>query len=316
MSNIKLFTENIADFTLTTTTTEAIGYEKEFMLDRRLATYWKGDGGGSDEYIHIDLESASRAIDHVFIYAQCQNGAAGYLYHATQSNYGDEAQEGGSVSFDADKWNWVKFEFTAATYRYWRIKIDPGSTPTPNCSTIQIGSFQEISLNYDFGGILGQYDYSGIKIIDAYGGQRSATRQAEAKRIWQFKWDTLDNTNKGKLETALTNINGAQYPFVYKDPDANYYYVRWMTKGLNAAEFTHQLYRVPTILLEEELGTEVFQSIRGNVASELGYDDAAGVNKNIEGITRLIEIAYEQGHKIPTLEKIVEMVTQLHCGLK
>ncbi len=64
-------------------------------------------------------------------------------------------------------------------------------------------------------------------------------------------------------------------------------------------------------LLEEELGTEVFQSIRGNVASELGYENPRDVCKNIEGITRLIEIAYEQGHKIPTLEKIVEMVTQL-----
>jgi len=64
-------------------------------------------------------------------------------------------------------------------------------------------------------------------------------------------------------------------------------------------------------LLEEELGTEVFQSIRGNVASELGYEDPKDVCKNIEGITRLIEIAYEQGHKITTLEKIVEMVTQL-----
>ena len=64
-------------------------------------------------------------------------------------------------------------------------------------------------------------------------------------------------------------------------------------------------------LLEEELGTEIFQSIRGNVASELGYEKPKDVCKNIEGITRLIELAYEGGHTIPTLEKIVEMVTQL-----
>jgi len=66
-------------------------------------------------------------------------------------------------------------------------------------------------------------------------------------------------------------------------------------------------------LLEEELGTEIFQSIRGNVASELGYEKPKDVCKNIEGITRLIELAYEGGHTIPTLEKIVEVVTQL-CG--
>ena len=64
-------------------------------------------------------------------------------------------------------------------------------------------------------------------------------------------------------------------------------------------------------LLEVELGATVFQSIRDDVASELGYDDVARVIKNIDGITRLIEIAYEQDYKIPTLEKIVEMVTRL-----
>jgi hypothetical protein len=64
-------------------------------------------------------------------------------------------------------------------------------------------------------------------------------------------------------------------------------------------------------LLEEELGSNVFQSLQATVASELGYDDMARVNKNIDGITRLIELVYQQSHKIPTLEKIVEMVTEL-----
>jgi predicted ATP-dependent endonuclease of OLD family len=67
-------------------------------------------------------------------------------------------------------------------------------------------------------------------------------------------------------------------------------------------------------LVEEELDSKIFQSLQATVASEFGYDDAARVNKNIDGITRLIELAYEGSHRIPTLEKIVEMVTQLHCG--
>jgi len=253
MSNIKLFTENIADFKLTTTTTEATGYEKEFMLDRRLATYWKGDGGASDEFIHIDLESAARAIDYVYVYINPADSTLISLFRATQSNYSDEVIVGGSTALSAG-WQWYRASFFALTYRYWRIKFDV-TAAAPSCAIIQIGSEQEISLCYDFGGILGQYDYSGVKIIDSYGGQRSATRQAEARRKWEFKWDTLDNTNKGKLETALANTNGAQYPFIYKDPANVYYFVRWMNSGLNAAEFTHELFRVPTILLEEELGS-------------------------------------------------------------
>ncbi len=69
-------------------------------------------------------------------------------------------------------------------------------------------------------------------------------------------------------------------------------------------------------LLEEELSSKIFQPLQATVASELGYDDAARVNKNIDGITRLIELAYEGDHRIPTLEKIVEMATQLRCGVE
>ena len=65
-------------------------------------------------------------------------------------------------------------------------------------------------------------------------------------------------------------------------------------------------------ILEETLGKDAFQGIREEVASELGYDDPERVNKNIEGAARFIELVYEKGYDIPTLEKVIEKVTELH----
>jgi len=69
-------------------------------------------------------------------------------------------------------------------------------------------------------------------------------------------------------------------------------------------------------IFKEALGNETFQSIQEEVASELGYDDADRVNKNIEGAARFIELVYEKEYQIPTLEEIVERVTQLRGGVK
>ena len=69
-------------------------------------------------------------------------------------------------------------------------------------------------------------------------------------------------------------------------------------------------------IFKEVLGKETFQSIQEEIASELGYDKLDQVNKNIEGAAQFIGLVYEKGYRIPTLEKIVEKVTQLRDKLK
>jgi putative ATP-dependent endonuclease of OLD family len=72
----------------------------------------------------------------------------------------------------------------------------------------------------------------------------------------------------------------------------------------------------PEGILKETLGNETFRSIQDEVACELGYDDPDRVSKNIEGAERLIELVYEKEYRIPTLENIIEEVTQLSGGVK
>lgn len=64
-------------------------------------------------------------------------------------------------------------------------------------------------------------------------------------------------------------------------------------------------------IFKEALGNVTFQSIQEKAASELGYDDPNRVIKNIEGTARFIELVYENNLRIPTLEKIIEKITQL-----
>jgi predicted ATP-dependent endonuclease of OLD family len=63
--------------------------------------------------------------------------------------------------------------------------------------------------------------------------------------------------------------------------------------------------------LEEALNTENFNNILSKVALELGYKPERAI-KNTDGAMRFIELAYENGHRVPILENIVEKVTLLH----
>jgi predicted ATP-dependent endonuclease of OLD family len=110
-----------------------------------------------------------------------------------------------------------------------------------------------------------------------------------------------------------------------KEEDAkkrNYRYLR--LAGVSIEDFpetqVHETWAVFKENLEgvfkESLGNENFQSIQDEVASELGYDDPDRVSKNIEGAERLIELVYEKGYRIPTLENIIEKVTQSSGGVK
>ncbi len=63
--------------------------------------------------------------------------------------------------------------------------------------------------------------------------------------------------------------------------------------------------------LISELGEDVFNSIRGETAKELGYDRPSNVLKNLDGSERFIQKVYTQGKSLSQLEKIVEQITKL-----
>lgn len=64
-------------------------------------------------------------------------------------------------------------------------------------------------------------------------------------------------------------------------------------------------------ILKKPLGDVSFNAIQEQVALELGYDERKRVSKNIEGSSRFIELIYEKGYRIHTLENIIENITNL-----
>jgi putative ATP-dependent endonuclease of OLD family len=68
--------------------------------------------------------------------------------------------------------------------------------------------------------------------------------------------------------------------------------------------------------LELAVGTDKFQTIRQEVATVLGYQEASKALKNLEGTAMFIKLAYEGGFTIPVLEDIVNRVSLLKANNK
>jgi hypothetical protein len=64
-------------------------------------------------------------------------------------------------------------------------------------------------------------------------------------------------------------------------------------------------------LLETELGQEELARILDEVADDLGSERGKNALKNVEVAARSVGLAYEGGLRLPTLEAIVEAVTEL-----
>lgn len=256
MSNIKFFPYGVDLFTLTAVTSEATGYDKEFMLDRRLATYWKATSSAQQD-IDIDLgaDYDDYLIDHVLIYANLDSSGestAIQIFSATQANYSDQSERSSGTSIPG----WLPYchPFTGTnSYRYWRIRISNQGSAA-EVALIFIGPSIEITVRYNKGGIPGEKNYD-VKLSESYGGQRGIPRSPIERDYWEFLYEYLDETNKGYLVTLLSLIKGCRYPFYYKDTADVYHYVRFMGTNLNAREVEHQLYNTKTIRLEEELNS-------------------------------------------------------------
>jgi len=63
--------------------------------------------------------------------------------------------------------------------------------------------------------------------------------------------------------------------------------------------------------IKEDLGEADFVKIRDAVAAELGYQEPSRALKNVEGSAHFISVAYGNGKRLPTLENIINAVTDL-----
>lgn len=63
--------------------------------------------------------------------------------------------------------------------------------------------------------------------------------------------------------------------------------------------------------LRGELGEDVFDRLRNEVAARFGYDQPSQALKNFEAATCFVELAYTEGRHLPTLESIAQRVSAI-----
>jgi predicted ATP-dependent endonuclease of OLD family len=67
-------------------------------------------------------------------------------------------------------------------------------------------------------------------------------------------------------------------------------------------------------LVEKELGQQELARILEQIADELGTERGKNALKNVKVAARVVELAYEDGLRLPTFENIVNAVTQLSAA--
>lgn len=254
MADIIFYPQHVAAFTITAITSEATGFEKELILDRRLATYWKATSTANQD-IEIDLgaDYADHSISSLVFLVYLNSTDDWGLYADENSDYsGEEMVTEGSSGTTG--WQTIVATFTATSaFRYWRIKLY-SLIATPRIATIYLGPHYTITCRYNKNQIESEYDYSGVKLETAYGGEVGATEQYPERKYWRFLYETLDVTNKGYLDSILALSKGKKYPIAFSDINGTEYYIRFMIDRLNARQVEHQLYNTGEILLQEEYG--------------------------------------------------------------
>lgn len=63
--------------------------------------------------------------------------------------------------------------------------------------------------------------------------------------------------------------------------------------------------------IKQAVGVQAYESIRSETAQELGYGEPTRVEKNAEGVARLITKIYDAKLRVPILEQIVDRVTKM-----
>ena len=257
MANLRLITEGIDLHTIDAVTSEATGYEKEYLQDRKLATSWKATST-DDQYIDIDTEDDDFSASYCFLYHNIHhNGTSAqvWVYSDDNPNFTSPTSRGNIIIFEGGSTPYALILFSGdINERYWRIKIT-GSDVAPQVYLIFLGSavagFSGITIRYK----LGQSEekiYDGVKLITTPGGYRSARQYHIGRKIFEYEWEHLDVTDEAALQAAIGFTNGKGLPFFLGDIDASYHYVRFMNDRIGSIMPYSDFYNTGRIMFQEE----------------------------------------------------------------
>lgn len=257
MADLKLIAEGIDLYDIDAATSEATGYEKEYLQDRRLDTSWRAT---STALQNIDIDTNDTVgANYFFLYHNIShNGGTATIkiYSDDNSGFSSPTQRGSTETLSAAKTPYVLIDLGATfTERYWRITIE-NSDVAPEVYLVFFGTDSNaltgITIRYMFGQ-LEEKVYSGSKIVESLGGIRSARQYHDGRDRFEYAWDHLDATNEARLQAVIALTKGSALPFFMQDIDSAYHYVRLMNSQIGSRQVAQTLFNTGRLIFEEEL---------------------------------------------------------------
>ncbi len=256
MADLKLIAEGIDLYDIDSATSEAAGFEMEFMQDRKLATSWKATGTALQN-IDIDTNTTVGASYFFFYHNISHNSetATIKIYSDDNASFTSPTQRGSTETLTAAKTPYVFIDLGATfAERYWRITIE-NSDVAPEIYLIFFGTdlaaYAGITIRYMFGQ-LEEPIYDGSKIVETPGGMRYARQYHDGRDRFEYAWDHLDATNEARLQAVAVLTKGSALPFFMQDIDSAYHYVRLMNSGIGSRQVKHTLFNTSRLIFEEE----------------------------------------------------------------
>ncbi len=261
MADLKLIAEGIDLYTIDQATSEAAGFEMEFMQDRQLATSWKAT---STALQNIDIDTGDDGFGalYFFLYHNISDNSSAATIKIYEEDEDDGTwdgtftQRGSTFTITPSNTPYAFIDLGAAYLnRYWRIEIN-NSDVVPEVYLVffgsDVGATGGITVRYMFGQ-LEEPIYDGSKIIETPGGMRFARQYHKGRDRFEYAWDHLDATNEGRLQAVAALSKGRALPFFMQDIDSVYHYVRLMNSGIGSRQVAQSLFNTGRLIFEEEL---------------------------------------------------------------
>lgn len=265
MADLKLIAEGIDLYTIDQATSEAAGFEMEFMQDRKLATSWKATTSGTQN-IDVDMGANSSGLEYVFFYHNISDNSSSAEINIFEEDENDGTWDGtytqrGSTFIITPSNTPYAFIDLGSTYsnRYWRLQMAVNDA-APEVFLIFMGTDSSaltgITVRYMFGQ-LEEPIYNGSKIVETLGGMRYARQYHDGRERFEYAWDHLDATNEARLQAVIALSKGSALPFfmqlILDTSPLQYRYVRLMNSGIGARQVAHTLFNTGRLIFEEEL---------------------------------------------------------------
>ena len=248
MANIKFMWQSLEDATLTATSTDS-GFPLTNLQNRNPALVWKSDVDTATQYLNIDFGS-SRSCDTCIVDGtNFGDISATYivLQYSSDAAFTSPTQAG---SFSVSSSSAEKLEFTAASFRYWRIKFFD-TIPFgiyPKIGNIFLGTRVEMTQPYDTGIEKSSgFSTSQTRAID---GTRYTSQLYNGLKKYKIKFTNINETDKTSINTLFEGIRGSYFPFYFVDADSTIVLVYSVNDENPLQTKAYQIYDTAEVNLE------------------------------------------------------------------